>query len=54
MVMETQYLDEGFRPETQELLGRLKTLNLGLLAGNLEIAAENEILRQVFRTETQI
>ncbi len=54
MVAESQILGQGFRPETQELTGRWTTLNLGLLVGNREIAAEIEILRQVFQTGTQI
>ena len=54
MVMETQFLDQGFRPETQELSGRRTALNLGFLTGNPEIAGEIQILRQVFRMETQI
>ena len=48
MVTETQFLDQGFPPETQELSSGWTTLNLGLLTGNPEIAAEIQILRQVF------
>ncbi len=54
MVMENQFLDQGFGPETQELSGGWTTLNLGLLTGNPEIAVEIQILGQVFRTEIQI
>ncbi len=54
MVKETQFLDQGFRPETQELSGWQTALNSGFLTGNPEIAGEIQILRQVFRTETQI
>ena len=53
-VTETQFLEQVFRPETQELSGNLTTANLGLLTGNPEIVEEIQILRQVFRTETQI
>ena len=53
---KTQFLDQvqGFRPESQELSGGQTALNLGVLTGNPEIAREIQILRQVFRMETQI
>ncbi len=54
MVKDTQILDQGFRPETQELSGQQTALNLGFLTGNTEMAREIQILRQIFRTETQI
>ena len=54
MVTETQFLDQGFRLETQELSGRWTAFTLGFLSGNPEIAEEIQILRQVFRIETQI
>ena len=54
MVTETEFLDQTFRPETQELSGQQTDLNWGFLTGNPEIAGEIQILRQVFRTEIQI
>ena len=33
MVTETQFLEQGFQPETQELSGRWTTL-MGFLTGN--------------------
>ncbi len=54
MVMETRFLDQGFRLETQDLSGWRTALDLGFLTGNPEIAGEIQILRQVFRMETQI
>ena len=51
MVTETKFF-QGFQPETQELSGQRTALNLGHLTGNLEIAKEIQILRQVFRMET--
>ncbi len=47
-------LAKVFRPETQEWSGWRTALNLGFLIRNPEIAGEIQILRQVFRTETQI
>ena len=43
-----------FRLENQELPCRCTTLNLGFLTGNPEIDREIQIVRQVFRMETQI
>ncbi len=54
MVTETQFMNQGFRPEIQELSGRQTALNLGFLTGNPEIAGEIQILRQVFWMEAQI
>ena len=54
MVTETQFLDQGFHPETQELSGWRTALNLGFLTGNPEIAMEIQIQTQVFWMETQI
>ena len=54
MVTETQFLDQVFRPEIQELSGQRTALNLSFLIGNPEIAGEIQILREVFRMETQI
>ena len=51
MVTETQFLEQGFRTENQE---GWTTFNLCFLTGNPEIAEEIQILRQVFRMETQI
>ncbi len=54
MVTETQFLDQGFRPETQELSSWRRALNLAFLTGNAEMSGEIQILRQVFQTENQI
>ena len=54
MVTEIQILEQVFWLETGGLSGRWTTLNLGFSAGNSENAKEIQILRQVFRTETQV
>ncbi len=54
MVTETQILKQGFRLETQGLSNTWTTFNLDFLTGNPEFAGEIQILRRVFRTETQI
>ena len=54
MVKKTQFLDQGFRSETQELSGRRTALNLRFLTGNPDFAGEIQMLRQVFRMEIQI
>ena len=54
MGMASQKLHKNVRPESQEFSGQWRTLNLGFVTGNPEIAGKIQILWQVFRKETQI